>query len=50
MIEQQLIGRDIYDERLLDAMRAIDRKTFVPDDLEKMAYDDTPLPIGEVTQ
>lgn len=46
MIEQQLKGRDIYDEKVLQAMRAVDRKIFVPNDVKDMAYDDTPLPIG----
>lgn len=46
MIEQQLKGRDIYDEKVLQAMRAVDRKIFVPSDVKDMAYDDTPLPIG----
>jgi protein-L-isoaspartate(D-aspartate) O-methyltransferase len=46
MIESQLTGRDIYSEKVLDAMRAVDRKLFVPDEFREMAYDDTPLPIG----
>ncbi len=46
MIEHQLTGRDIYDEKILDAMRAVDRRIFVPDEVRDMAYDDTPLPIG----
>ncbi len=47
MIENQLMGRDIYDEKVLQAMRAVDRKIFVPDNMKDMAYDDTPLPIGK---
>ncbi len=46
MIEEQLKGRDIYDERVLEAMHIIDRELFVPDEFRDMAYDDTPLPIG----
>ncbi len=46
MIQNQLRDRDIYDERVLDAMRAVDREIFVPDEIKDMAYDDTPLPIG----
>jgi protein-L-isoaspartate(D-aspartate) O-methyltransferase len=46
MIEYQLMGRDIYSEKVLDAMRVIDRKAFVPDEVKEMAYDDTALPIG----
>ena len=33
--------------RLIEAFRAVDRKKFVPDDLEGFAYRDEPLPIGE---
>jgi protein-L-isoaspartate(D-aspartate) O-methyltransferase len=47
MIEQQLAGRDIYDEKVFEAMRAVDREIFVPDEIKDMAYDDTALPIGE---
>jgi protein-L-isoaspartate(D-aspartate) O-methyltransferase len=47
MIEQQLAGRDIYDEKIFEAMRAVDREIFVPDKIKDMAYDDTALPIGE---
>ncbi|MFO7924269.1 MAG: protein-L-isoaspartate(D-aspartate) O-methyltransferase [Bacteroidales bacterium] len=47
MIEEQLRNRDIYDEKVLEAMSAVDRKIFVPDDIKDMAYDDTPLPIGK---
>ncbi len=47
MIEQQLKGRDITDENVLEAMRKVDRKTFVPEDMKRHAYEDTPLPIGK---
>lgn len=47
MIEQQLKGRDITDENVLDAMRKVDRKTFVPKDMKRHAYEDSPLPIGK---
>jgi len=46
MIEQQLKGRDIYDGKVLRAMRAVDRALFVPKEMQDSAYDDTPLPIG----
>ncbi len=46
MIQNQLRDRDIYDERVLDAMPAVEREIFVPDEIKDMAYDDTPLPIG----
>lgn len=47
MVRYQLKGRGIKDERVLDAMSAIERELFVPDDLKSHAYDDGPLPIGE---
>ena len=47
MIEEQLKGRDIYYENVLEAMHVVDRELFVPGDLREMAYDDTPLPIGK---
>ncbi|HKL31967.1 MAG TPA: protein-L-isoaspartate(D-aspartate) O-methyltransferase [Tangfeifania sp.] len=46
MIDQQLKGRDITDENVLEAMRKVDRKTFVPENMKRHAYEDTPLPIG----
>ena len=36
----------ISDERLLSVFVKIDRRTFVPPELEDQAYDDRPLPIG----
>ncbi|MDN7126903.1 protein-L-isoaspartate(D-aspartate) O-methyltransferase [Pseudidiomarina sp. 1APR75-33.1] len=47
MIERHLKGRDIHDERVLDAMRAVDRSLFVPEDLQHHTYADSPLPIGK---
>ncbi len=32
--------------RIIDAMKVIDRKIFVPAGMENIAYDDAPLPIG----
>jgi protein-L-isoaspartate(D-aspartate) O-methyltransferase len=46
MVEQQLAGRDIRDERVLEAMRRVPRELFVPDELQGRAYDDAALPIG----
>lgn len=46
MIEEQLKGRGIKNDRILEAMRKIDRTLFVPDDLKEQAYNDNPLPIG----
>lgn len=47
MVAEQLAGRGITDSRVLDAMRHIPRHIFVPEEHQPLAYDDTPLPIGE---
>ena len=47
MVEEQLRGRDIRDERVLAAMGKVPRHLFVPEAYAAMAYEDTPLPIGE---
>jgi protein-L-isoaspartate(D-aspartate) O-methyltransferase len=46
MVEIQLRGRDITDERVLEAMLQVPREAFVPDAQQDEAYDDWPLPIG----
>lgn len=46
MVEQQLRGRDIRDQRVLDAMRKVPRHRFVPENVRSRAYGDFPLPIG----
>ena len=46
MVEEQLTGRDIRDERVLGAMRRVPRHLFVPPDVRDQAYGDHPLPIG----
>ena len=46
MVERQLRGRDVVDERLLAAMERVPRELFVPADLRHRAYDDAALPIG----
>jgi protein-L-isoaspartate(D-aspartate) O-methyltransferase len=46
MVEQQLRGRDIVDERVLEAMERVPRELFVPEDLRGRAFDDAALPIG----
>ncbi|MGB7784764.1 MAG: protein-L-isoaspartate(D-aspartate) O-methyltransferase [Salinimicrobium sp.] len=47
MIEQQLKGRHITDEGVLQAMREVDRRLFVPEEKEHLAFEDRPLPIGK---
>ena len=46
MVEQQLRGRDIRSERVLDAMLRVPRHRFVPPEEQSGAYGDHPLPIG----
>ncbi|MBI5506403.1 MAG: protein-L-isoaspartate(D-aspartate) O-methyltransferase [Deltaproteobacteria bacterium] len=46
MVQQQLVGRDITNQRVLQAMRTVPRHQLVPDSLRSQAYDDHPLPIG----
>ena len=46
MVSDQLAGRDITDERVLNAMRQVRRHLFVPKNLRDLAYADSPLPIG----
>jgi protein-L-isoaspartate(D-aspartate) O-methyltransferase len=47
MVETQLRGRDIVDERVLRAMEAVPRELFVPERERRRAYDDAALPIAE---
>lgn len=47
MVENQLRGRGIHDERVLEVMGKVPRHLFVPDEMIPYAYDDEPLPIGE---
>ena len=46
MVEVQLRGRDVVDERVLAAMERVPRELFVPEKLRDRAYDDAALPIG----
>jgi protein-L-isoaspartate(D-aspartate) O-methyltransferase len=46
MVEHQLAGRGIHDERVLEAMALVPRELFVPEELRERAYDDAALPIG----
>jgi protein-L-isoaspartate(D-aspartate) O-methyltransferase len=47
MVERQLRGRGIEDERVLEAMDAVPREVFVPPRMRHRAYADSALPIGE---
>ena len=46
MVERQLRGRDIEDERVLEAMGRVPRELFVPEQERRRAYADAALPIG----
>jgi protein-L-isoaspartate(D-aspartate) O-methyltransferase len=46
MVDEQLRGRDIVDQRVLAAMERVPRELFVPEDLRDRAFDDAALPIG----
>ncbi|MGV8121778.1 MAG: protein-L-isoaspartate O-methyltransferase [Candidatus Xenobiia bacterium LiM19] len=43
----RMAARNIQDTRLLEALNLTPRESFVPLELLPIAYDDTPLPIGE---
>jgi protein-L-isoaspartate(D-aspartate) O-methyltransferase len=47
MVEEQLVGRSIRDQRLLEVMHKIPRHQFIPSAYRHLAYEDGPLPIGE---
>lgn len=47
MVDRQLKGRGIRDERVLAAMAKVPRHMFVEEALVHRAYGDHPLPIGE---
>jgi protein-L-isoaspartate(D-aspartate) O-methyltransferase len=46
MVDEQLRGRDIRNERVLEAMERVPRELFIPEDLREHAYDDAALPIS----
>jgi len=46
MVDGQLRGRGIVDERVLEAMCRVPRELFVPENLREHAYQDGALPIG----
>ena len=47
MVQADLKGRDITDEKVLSAMGRVPRHLFVDKHLREAAYNDHPLPIGE---
>ncbi|MBD3404226.1 protein-L-isoaspartate(D-aspartate) O-methyltransferase [candidate division GN15 bacterium] len=46
MVERQIAGRDVTDRNVLDAMRAVPRHRFIPEQRRSDAYVDAPVAIG----
>jgi protein-L-isoaspartate(D-aspartate) O-methyltransferase len=46
MVRRQIAARGIDDERVLRAMENVPRHIFVPENMRRSAYEDSPLPIG----
>ena len=46
MVDRDLVGRDIIDPAVLEAMRTVPREAFVTRSRQRDAYDDRPLTIG----
>lgn len=46
LVDRFLLGRDIEDRRVVEAVRRVPRHRFVPLSLAHRAYEDTALPIG----
>ena len=47
MVHNQIVARGITDTNVIDAMLSVERHRFVPKELERLAYNDYPLSIGE---
>ena len=47
MVAEQIAARGVKDPLVLAALRSVPRHEFLPDDLRRAAYRDSPLPIGE---
>ncbi len=47
MVESQLEGRDIQNERVLEVMKEVPRHLFMPPEARPHAYEDNPVPIGQ---
>jgi protein-L-isoaspartate(D-aspartate) O-methyltransferase len=47
MVSEQIVARGIADQKVIQAMIKVERHRFVPKNIERMAYEDRPLPIGE---
>ncbi len=47
MIEQQVHTWDVFDQRILDAMREVPRELFVPEAFRDVAFADSPIPLSQ---
>lgn len=47
LVERHLIPQGINDKAVLKAMRSVERHRMVPNDMQRFAYEDRPLPIGK---
>ncbi len=47
MVEAQIKSRGVSNPRVLETMIKVPREKFVPEELQRFAFDDGPLPIGE---
>jgi protein-L-isoaspartate(D-aspartate) O-methyltransferase len=46
MVQEQIVARGVREPRVIEAMRAVPRHLFMPDDVRPLAYDDRPARIG----
>ena len=46
MVEEQILRKGAFSPNLIKALQKIPRHLFVSNELKKMAYEDSPLPIG----
>ena len=47
MVDHHVAGRGVRSRLVLDAMRAVPREAFLPENLREFAYEDSPLPIEQ---
>jgi protein-L-isoaspartate(D-aspartate) O-methyltransferase len=47
MVQEQIVERGIRDSATIAAMNQVPRHEFVPSQVRRLAYEDTPLPIGQ---
>lgn len=46
MVNQQVRGWNVYDERVLAMLKELPREQFVPDGFESLAFADLAIPLG----